>query len=165
MDGLIESDIYTGTLGIADRSGRQHPDRSGEYRTFIAQNISEHILHHQDVKPLRVQDELHRAVVHEDMLQGDIGEFFGDVRHDAPPELGDFQDVRFIDTRKLLAAFASQGKSHARDSLNLAARVSHCVDPPLFGSRSRYPARLSVVETARQLADNDHVRSFHQVVF
>ena len=43
VDRLVE------THAVAQRGGREHAERSGEYRGFIAQDVAEHVFGHQHV--------------------------------------------------------------------------------------------------------------------
>ena len=78
----------------ANRSRGQHANGTGQHGAFIAQNIAEHVLHYYDVETLRVEYELHRAVVDQQMIELDIRIIRRDFRHHATPKLRDFDQRR-----------------------------------------------------------------------
>ena len=52
---------------------RQHADGAGEHRRLVAQNIAEHVGRDDDIELLRIANQLHGAVVDQDVLQLDAG--------------------------------------------------------------------------------------------
>ena len=104
----------------ADGSRGQHADGAGKHRAFIAQDVAEHVLRHDDVEALRIEHKLHGAVIDQQMIERDIRIILRDFDHHAAPELRSFEHVRFIDGRELPAALARELESHAGDAVDLA---------------------------------------------
>ena len=107
------------------RSRRQHADGSSQHRSLITQDIAEHVLGDQHVEAPRIQDQLHRAVVHQQMIQRDVRKLRRHFDHHLAPELRVLEHIRLIDAGHLLAPVPRQVKRHARHPLDLRPRVGH----------------------------------------
>ena len=55
----------------ADRGAREHPERAGEHRRLVAEDVAEHVLGEDHVEVGRARDELHGGVVHQQVLELD----------------------------------------------------------------------------------------------
>ena len=156
VHGLVEAD-----LAAQGRRG-QHPHGPGEDRGLIRQNITEGILGNNRVELGRPLDERHRAVVDQHMLERHVGVVPGQAGHDVPPELGDDQHVGLVDRRQPPAPLAGHLEAHAGHPLDLPRRVDHGVDAAgLAVGQHLDAARLTEVETARQLPDHHDVGARH----
>ena len=82
MNRLKQADLGPNTCR------RQHPDRTGQHRRFIAQNVSEHVIAEQYVELSRVPHQLHGSVIHVDMSELDIRIGRMDVDDHLAPQLG-----------------------------------------------------------------------------
>ena len=80
MNRLKEADLGP------DTRRRQHTDRTGQHRRFIAQNVSEHVVAQQHVELSRVPHQLHRGIIHVDMSQFDIRIGRMDIDHHLAPQ-------------------------------------------------------------------------------
>jgi hypothetical protein len=58
---------------------------TGSYNPTHAPDGSEHILRQYDVKTARIQDQLHRAVIDQQMIQRHIRILGGDFANHPPP--------------------------------------------------------------------------------
>src|SRR5206468_6728103 len=103
-------------------------DRTGKHRAFIGEDIAEHILHHDDVEAPRVEDQLHRAVIHQQVIQLAVRIVPRDLYDHPPPELRRFQNVRLIDGGYFLAPGAREMEGHTGNTLDFRACVSHGID-------------------------------------
>ena len=63
-----------GRARLAERGAGQHPDRAGEHRGLVAEDVAEHVLGEDHVEVARRGDELHRGVVDEHVLELDVRE-------------------------------------------------------------------------------------------
>ena len=150
---------------VADRGRRQHADRAGQHRAFIAQDIAEHVLGEHHVEALA---DSAPAAWRSCPPAGDRAR-----RPDIPAATSmttrrqscEFSSTFDLSTlRDFLAPLARQLEGHARDALDFRARVGHGIDRALFRAAARDAARRAVIEAAGQFADDDHVGAFDQVV-
>ena len=51
----------------------QHPERAGDHRRLVAEDVAEHVLGDDHVEPRRSGDELHRGVVDQQVVELDVG--------------------------------------------------------------------------------------------
>ena len=58
----------------SERSAREHPDRAGQHRRLVAEDVAEHVLGHDHLEVPRRGDQLHRGVVDQQVLELDVGE-------------------------------------------------------------------------------------------
>src|SRR5208282_4510044 len=100
------------------------------------------------------QNQLHRAIIDQDMIQGDIGKLGRHLDDHLAPELRIFEHIRLVDAGDLLAPVARQLESHAAHSLYFGARVDHRVDGARFRAVLENTSRGAVVDTAVELPDN-----------
>src|SRR5437868_14970937 len=66
------------SCAATDCSGGKHSEAANQNAAFVAENISEDIVRYDDIETFRLEDELHGAVVHIEMIQSDIREFLRD---------------------------------------------------------------------------------------
>ena len=69
---------------VAERGARQHPERAGEHRRLVAEDVAEHVLGEDHVELGRARHELHRGVVDEHVLERDVLELLARTRVDRP---------------------------------------------------------------------------------
>ena len=79
VHGLEKPDL------AADTRGRQQAKASGEHGCFIAQDVAEDVVRHNDVKLRRLGNQLHGGVVHIHAVEGDVGKLLRDFRTGLPP--------------------------------------------------------------------------------
>src|SRR5205085_1294659 len=70
---------------IADGGRGQHSDGAGEDCSLVGEDISEHVLGKYDVEALGTEDQLHGAVIDQDMIELDVGVIFRHFDHYTPP--------------------------------------------------------------------------------
>ena len=85
MYRLVQPDPRARRLASAERRRGQHADRSGQHGALIAEDVAEHVLRQYDVEAARIQDQLHRAVIDQQMIQRHIRIFGSDVSNYQPP--------------------------------------------------------------------------------
>jgi MFS family permease len=90
----------TSVAARAEARARQHSQRTAQRRRFVAQNVAEHVFAEQHVELRGLEHELHRAVVHEHVVERDVGIIFADARDDFAPENAVFQHVRLVNARQ-----------------------------------------------------------------
>ena len=147
---------------VAERSGSEHAERTGEHRSFIGKDIAEHVLRYHDIELLRIVDQLHSGIVNEHIDKFDIGILLGDTMRDLTPHARGFEHVRFVDRVNTTAAFACGLERMANDAFDLVFGVHERVVSLLAGSAVHASASNIVcaltfaeIKTARELA-NDH---------
>src|SRR5207249_9390431 len=82
VNRLEQSDLRANT------GRRQHADRPGQHRGFVAQNITEYVVAKHHIELPRVAHELHRRIVDIDVTQLYIPVILVDVGDHATPQLG-----------------------------------------------------------------------------
>src|SRR5207248_3060897 len=138
---------------VAQRRGRQEPERSREHRGLIAQDVPEHVLREQDVDAGGVGDEPHRGVIHVGVLQRDLGVVRGHACHRFAPQLRRLEHVGLVHREQAPAAAARRAERHACHALDLGLGVAQRVHrgPGLLA------ARLTVVQPSDQFAHDEDV--------
>ena len=156
MNRLVHADL------AANTRRRQHADGTREHRRFVAENIAEHIGRHEDVELLRIANQLHGAVIDQDMFQLDAGVafVFVDPRDDLAPQFGDLEHVGFIDRRDFLAPLERRLKRHVRDTFDLRRRVNFGINAPLGAVRKfGHALGLAEINSAGELAHDEKIRA------
>jgi hypothetical protein len=93
----------TGT-GVREACRRCKPDAPCERRGEVAQDVSEHVLRHDDVELVGGEHQLHRRVVDEHVLEPDVLVVGRHLGHDAPPHARRLEDVRLVDGHNTVAS-------------------------------------------------------------
>ena len=138
-------------FALAQAGAGQHPERAGDDRRLVAEDVAEHVLGEDHVEVARRGDELHRGRVDERVLELDVRELLGvHAVDDLAPEPARLQDVGLVDARDLAIA-------RPRTRCARSARSPR----PLYSQRS--VARvggaglLAEVDAAGQLAHDEQV--------
>ena len=105
-----------GVPGSPERRARQHPDRAGDHRRLVAEDVAEHVLGDDHVEVARGGDELHRGVVDEQVLERHVGSRAATSTHDRAPQPRRLEHVGLVDARDLAPRGAERD---ARDALDL----------------------------------------------
>ncbi len=100
MDGLVERAF----CGAAAAHGRNQTDRACERGGFVAQNIAEEIGGDDHVELRGIQDDLHRGVVHVQVIEFDIRIIFRHARDGFAPKDRRRQHIGFVHAGDALAA-------------------------------------------------------------
>ena len=124
----------------------QHADGAREHRRLVAENIAEHVGRHEDVELLGISDQLHGAIIDQNVLQCDAGIAFVFVnpRDDSAPKLRDLQHIGLVHRGNFLAPLERRLKRYMSDALDFRRRVDFGVDAALgpvrkFGYALRLP--------------------------
>ena len=140
---------------------RQHADGAGEHRRLVAQNIAEHIGRDDDIELPGIADQLHGAVVDQDMFQLDTGVallFFVNARHHLAPQLGDLEHIGLVDRRHFLAPLERRLKRHMGDAFDLRRRVDFGIDAALGAvGQHRHALGFAKINPAGELAHHQHI--------
>ena len=164
MHGLVQAAPCAVGQLAADRGRREHADRAGQDRSLVAENVSEEVLGHHHVEGCGAQQQLHRAIVDEHVLEFDVGILRGQLVHDAPPELRVLEHVGLVHRGELAAPVARQLEGHAANALDLPSRVDHRVQGSLGARGSFDAARLAEVQAAGEFPHDQDVGAAHDVV-
>ena len=148
MDGLEQR------RPVADGSRGQQPQGAGNHRSFVGDDVAEHVLGQDHVELARVEDDLHGRVVHEQEIEGHAGVLGGYALHGFAPEPGGFQHVGLIDEGELVAAGFGSPEGPVGNAQDFVAVVGAVV----VGAGAVLGAALfAEVNTARQLPVNEDV--------
>ncbi len=79
-------------------------------------------LRQYDVEAARIENELHGAVVHQQMIEGHIRILGCDLYYHLTPELRILQHIGLVDGSYFLAPGASQVEGHTCDAFDFRAR-------------------------------------------
>src|SRR5882762_3270795 len=133
VDGLIESTPHAGGCGIvAERRRWKYTQRSGQHRRLVGEDVAEHVLRHYYIEAARIAQKLHRAGVHQQMVERDVGELVAQYASDGrAPQPRSFENVRFVHGRQLAPPGARELGGYARHALDLESRVHTLVDRAL----------------------------------
>ena len=116
VDGLEDAGSVCARAGA-----RQQPDRAGEHRRLVAEDVAEHVLGEDHVEVARGGDELHRGVVDEQVLELDVRELLAvDAHDDLAPQPAGLEHVGLVDAGDPRACGLERG---ARDPLDLVRGV------------------------------------------
>ena len=148
---------------VAQAGGSEHTERARDLGRLVGEDVTEHVLSHHDVEVGGAVDQLHRRVVHKQILDLDIGILgLADAMHDLAPHAACLKHVGLVDARHLLAALARCLERLARDALDLVLAILERVVSALplgaVGAGTLLIVEalaLAEVQTARQLA-HDH---------
>ena len=104
-----------------ERGAREHPDRAGQHRGLVGEDVAEQVLGEDHVEVARRGDELHRGVVDEHVLELDVRELLRvHAHHRLAPQPAGLQHVGLVDARD---ARARGAEADAGDPLDLLDRV------------------------------------------
>ena len=157
--GFIDAEDFV-AIRRAQAGAGQHTERTTERRRFIAQNIAEHIFAEQHVELRGLEHELHRAIVHEHVIERHVGIFFGDAGDGFAPEDAVFQHVRFIDARQFLAAQLRGFERDVRDAFDLGRGVNHRINRALLAVGERLGLLgLTEIHAAGQFAHHEDINA------
>ena len=139
---------------IAQRSGRQHADRSGELGGLVGEDIPEHVGGHDHIELSGRAHELHGRIVHEHVGERHVRIVRRHRMHRLPPEARGLQHVRLVHACDPAVALLRHGKSGTGDALDLKAAVPLRIER-LLSLRAVAAAALTKVNPAGELA-HDH---------
>ena len=92
VDGLVDAE-----RALAERRAREQPERAGQDRALVREDVAEHVAAHDDVERRRVGDESHGRRVDELVVERDVGVFLADLGGDFAPDLHRCEHVGLVD--------------------------------------------------------------------
>ncbi len=104
---------------LAERGGGQHPDRSGQHRGAIRQDVAEHIARDDHVEPPGVAHQHHHRGIDEHVAELDVGIVLAHPRDDLAPELHRLEHIGLVDRAEAAVAPARRLEADAGDALYL----------------------------------------------
>ena len=135
---------------LAERGAGQHPERAGDHRGLVAEDVAEHVLGEDHVEVARGGDELHRALVDEHVLELDVRELLGVHAVTTSRHSRLVSSTLALSTLVTLRARGAEGD--ARDALDLGDGVDAQVAGAVGGARL-----LAEVDAAGELAHDEQV--------
>ncbi len=84
--GAVDRLEEAGRARGAETGRRQHPQRAGEHRRLVAEDVAEEVLGDDHVEVGGTGDELHRGVVDQQVVERDVGVLRRDPAHHLAPE-------------------------------------------------------------------------------
>lgn len=158
MDGLVDAVALALAVGDAAQAGTgEQTDAAGDNTGLVGDDVAEQVARDDDaVQGAGVLDEDHGGGVDELVLDLELGELpLEQLGDDLAPQAAGGQDVGLVQAPDgLLAAGDGEEAGQAADALDLLAGVGLRV-PGL--AVAGVLLALAKVDTARQLADDDHV--------
>ena len=154
VDGFVEP-----TPTVAERGGRQHPERACEHRSFVGEDVTEQVLGEHHIEVPRAAQQMHRRRVDQHVFERDGRELVlqHPAAHLAPQPRG-LEDVRLVDLCDLAATRRRETAGDAGDALDLRHRI-----PALIEGGRAFAPLAAEVDAARELADEQHVDAFQQL--
>ena len=118
---------------VAEARGGEHPERAGEHRGLVAEDVAEHVLGDDHVEARRVGDELHGGVVDEQVVELDVAYSAASAADDLAPQPRGLEHVRLVDggdarRARLARAPPARLEGDPGDPLDLGGRVDALVD-------------------------------------
>ena len=165
MHGFVKRLAPAGLLiGCAERGGRQHAERTRHHRGFVGKNVTEQIVGHDDVELFRVADQLHCAVIGQNVLELDVRSVrLVDFGYDLLPQHACPHDVVLLGGMDLVAALARQIEGNLGDALDFVRGVNLRIDGAAFAIFERHDfLRLAEINATRQLAHDHDVEAFDE---
>jgi hypothetical protein len=93
VDRLEQAGLAVG----AEAGRRQHSQRAGEHRRLVAEDVAEEVLGDDHVEVGRARDQLHRRVVDQQVVEGDVRVVRGYAADHLAPESRCLQHVCLVD--------------------------------------------------------------------
>src|SRR5947209_8617557 len=118
MNRLIQTDPRARWPPVPNGSRWEHANGTRQHCSFITQDIAEQVFREHDIEPPGIQDQLHCAVIHQNVIERHAGITRCYFRHDTPPKLRVLENVRFIDAGHFLPPLARKLEAHVRDTLD-----------------------------------------------
>ena len=132
---------------------RNHANRTRQRRGLVAENVAEKIRRQQHVELLRPQDDLHRRVVHVQMIDRQVARCRRHARHRLPPQPRSRQHVGLVHRRHPPRPNPGSLERKSRDALDLRHAVAGQVRSALIRALA-FRLVLAEIDIAHQLADN-----------
>ena len=130
---------------LAEARRGQHPERAGEHRRLVAEDVAEHVLGQDHVEARRLRDELHRRVVDEQVVELDVGELGRDALDGLAPQARRLEHVGLVHRRH---AGLARRRAPARSRT-----------PPARCARSRRPCTRTCRRRRRRAGPSRRSRS------
>src|SRR5215204_2810604 len=147
---------------IANGCGWQQTQRAADHARFIADDIAKHILCQDNIKLLRIKNDLHGSIVNKQKINRNVCILFCNPLHYFSPQTRRFKNIRFIDQCQFFSSLLCRLKSKMCNTLNFVM----CVNAIVRGACSLgVDLFFSEINTASQLAENNKINSLKLFVF
>ena len=157
--GFVETERLI-AIRRAQACARQHSERTAQRRRFVAQDVTEHVFAQHHVELRGLEHELHRAVVHEHVIQRHIGIIFADARDDFAPQNAVLQHVRLVNARQFLPAQLRGLERDVRDALDFRRGINHRVNRAKIAAAEVFGFfRLAEIHAAGQFAHDQNINA------
>ena len=163
VPAMSGADPWTGSYRPGGRPPRrrrgQHPQRAGEHRCLVGEDVTEQVAGDHHVEVGGPGQQVHRHGVHQDDVVVEVRILGGDdLGGDPPPQPGHLEHVRLVYRRQPAPPGAGGVGRHPDDPLDLAGRVHHRGEG--LGPVGTHPGRPEV-DPAGQLAHEQDIHSGH----
>ncbi len=153
VDRLVEP---SGSL--AQRGRWQHPERSGQHRSLIGQDVAKHVLGDRDVEITRSADQMHGGGIHQHVLEVHVREL---VAHRAlghlAPQARSLQHVGFVDRSEPAAPGTRKARRHSHHPFYLSHRIAAQIAGGL--GRASLGAKINARRSVRARKSDRHPRA------
>ena len=145
---------------FAQRCRRKQAQRSRQHRTFVGQDVSEHVAGDDHVEVGGTADQVHRHRVDQDHVIFEIRVLLPDdpFGH-LPPQPRHLQHVGLVNAGQLSAPPAGRLGCQSHHPFNLVLLVDHFAEGR-FSAGTLTPSRLSEVNASGQFTDEQDVDPF-----
>ncbi len=152
---------FVHALVIGVKGGRrQHADGASQHRSFVRQNVTEHVIGHHHVELFRRSHQLHGRVVDVHVAQLYVRIVLGHLLHHFAPQLAGGQHVGLVDRTQLLATHARHVEADAGNPAYFAFAVWQGVVSLAFAAlKLALAARRAEVDATGQLTDDQNVQA------
>ena len=151
VNRLVETRIRT------DGCRRQHTDGTTDHSGLIGENVAEKVSCHNHVELRGADGELHRAVIHIEIVERDFRISFGHLRRRTAPQARGCKHVRLIDGRDLAAAQLRRFKGELRDAFDLRHGIVLEIPGALAALVLLGLAFVAEIDSADELTHDDEI--------
>src|SRR4051794_22035603 len=142
---------------LADVDAGRRADAADEARSEVADDIPVKVAHDEDVELLRLGNQLHAAIVDDDVLRRQLGKFLGDgTERFQKQAIGELQNVGLMNASDRLAAAAFR-PCESKAEKPLAGRLGDDLQA-LYDARDNLVLDRRV-QVFRQFAENEEVHA------
>ena len=166
MHRLVKRFAFAGgRVGRAQRSRRQHAQRTGKHGGHVRQHVAKQVVGDDNVELLGAPHQLHAAIVGQHMVQGDFGIFACMYAGDhLVPEDARLHHIAFFRRGHPTRPGFSQIKGNAGNAFNLVGLVNLRVDSALLAvAQIDNFLGLAEINPAGQLAHDHDVEPVDQL--
>lgn len=167
MHRFVERLAAAGGVDGAKRRRRQHAQRPGQHGGHVGQQVPEQIVGDDDVELFRISDQLHSAIVGQDVAEFDIVITAGlvDFGDRLTPEDPGLHDIGLFRRRDFLVALAGEIEGDFGDPDDFVAGIGLGVDAALLTFPGLHAARFAEIDPGGQLAHDHNVQAAYDFGF